>query len=398
MTKPTQSSGASQDADRNVDAGDKTGSNAPKKPGRDPKLVERDEMLARMDEQILAARAQDDKNFLASADVDPRAAMLAVQMAAEARGEKIDTDSGDEPGTEVETEEAPVADAAEAAAREATRISHKGTDPLGDYVVRVDGKPMFKTLVDGKEVLVPLDRARTQLQKHLAADIRLQQAAERQKQLDTRERSIRDVEATLKARSAHPSATAPVVDDATLDNEAVELVRSLVSEPEGKAAARLAKTLKTIRASQPQIDVSAIVKQASDEAMRTIAARENDKALSSGLDQFTKDYPDIAGDSDLFALADRRTDAIAAENPSWSPEQVMLKAGEQTREWLKSIGAPVKQTASGEQPSNRQQRKQNLVPMPQPRSSRPSPSADAPREQTPQDAMAEIRKSRGQPY
>ena len=42
---------------------------------------------------------------------------------------------------------------------------------------------MFRTLVDGKEQFIPLDRARAQLQKHLAADIRLQQASERQQQL-----------------------------------------------------------------------------------------------------------------------------------------------------------------------------------------------------------------------
>jgi len=239
-----------------------------------------------------------------------------------------------------------------------------------------------------------LDRARAQLQKHLAADIRLQQASERQRQLDARELSIRNVEATLKTRVAAPSAKAPV-DDTVM---ATELVRSLVSEPEDKAAAKMASVFKSIRASAPQVDAKAIVKEAADEAVRTIAARDNDKALGDGLDQFTKSYPDIAGDSDLFALADRRTTAIAEANPSWAPGKVMLEAGKQTREWLKSMGAPVKAGPGGDQPSNRQQRKQNLVPMPQARSARPAATDEAPRDQTPQDAMAEIRKSRGQAY
>jgi hypothetical protein len=397
MAEPTQNvGGGAQDPTPTLDIDGSPVSTQPKKgPGRDPKLSERDELLARMDEKVIAARAEDDQKFFASADVDPRAAALAADMAREARGEKttaervregepteaesIDTDSG-------------AGDAAEATAREAVRISNKGTDPLGEYVVRVEGKPMFKTLVDGKEVLVPLDRARAQLQKHLAADIRLQQAAEQKRQLDAREQSIRNVEATLKTRVAHPSATAPVVDDGAM---AVELVRSLVSEPEDKAAAKLASAFKSIRQAQAPVDVKALAAEAATIATTTIAARDNQRALSNGLDEFTKAYPDIASDSDLFALADRKTNAIAEEHQDWTPGQVMLEAGKQTREWLQSLGAPVKGAAPA-QPSNRQQRKQNLVPMPQPRTARPAPTEGETREQTPAEAMAEIRKSRGQ--
>jgi hypothetical protein len=372
---------------------------ASRQPGKDPKLSERETLMAKIDAQIVASREEDDKKFFASADVDPRAAALAADMAREARGEQTVAErvrAGDPTAAVIEDADSGAGDAAEAAAREAVRISNKGTDPLGEYVVRVEGKPMFKTIVDRKEVLIPLERARTQLQQHLAADIRFEQAKEQKRQLDAREQSIRNVEATLRTRVAQP--VAPVVDDTALDNEAVELVRSLVSEPEGKAAARLAKTLKSIRASQPQVDTQALVKQASDEAVRTIAERDNARALGEGFGQFTKDYPDIAGDSDLFALADRKTTAIAEENPTWTPGQVMLEAGKQTREWMKNLGVPVKGAAPADAPNNRQQRKQNLVPMPQPRSARPAPTETEEGEQTPLSALAEIRKSRGQAY
>jgi hypothetical protein len=76
----------------------------------------------------------------------------------------------------------------------------------------------------------------------------------------------------------------------------------------------------------------------------------------------------------------------------------MLEAGKQTREWMKGLGIPAKGAAPADAPNNRQQRKQTLVPMPQPRSARPGPTDEAQTEQTPQDAMAEIRKSRGQAY
>lgn len=401
MTEPTQKTGGdAQNVDSTVDVTDPSRSNAPQKPGRDPKLSERDALLARIDQQVVDMRERENEEFLRSADVDPRAAMLAAQMAKEARGEPVDTDrghrdlaarAGEEPDPE------PIVDDAAARAREAVRISTKGEDPLGDYVVRVEGKPMFKTVVDGKEVLIPLDRARAQLQKHLAADIRLQQAADLRKQLDAREQSIRNVEATLKTRT-QSSATAPA-DDAAIDAQAVELVRSLVSEPEDKAAVKLAKTLKAIRQA-PAPDAETIVAQAADRAIRTIAERDNAKALNTGLQQFTKDYPDIAGDPDLFNLADRKTNAIAEEHPEWSPGEVMLEAGRQTREWLKGLGAPVKVPAGTPpgQPSNRQQRKDNLVPMPQPRTARPAATEETPKDQSPQDVLAEIRKARGQAY
>ena len=400
-----------QNAEAALDTESQPSPNATKKgPGRDPALIARDELLARMDERIMADRAADDVKFWESADVDPRAAALAAAQAKEARGQPLDVDRGhrdliENRATDAEAEPTqiddgaaavqPFEDAAATRAKEAVRISNKGEDPLGEYVVRVDGKPMFKTLVDGREQLIPLDRARQQLQKHLAADIRLQQATEQKRQLDAREQSIRNVEATLKTRSAQP--VAPVVDDGTLDREATELVRSLVSEPEGKAAARLAKTLKTIRASQPQVDVGAIEQRAAERAVKTIAERDNQKALHSGFDEFTKNYPDIAGDSDLFTLADRKTNDIAAANPTWTPGQVMNEAGKQTRDWLKSIGVAPK-TAAPKSESTNQQRKQNLVPMPQARTVRPAVAKTEEADDSPQNIMAELRKSRGQPY
>jgi hypothetical protein len=283
-------------------------------------------------------------------------------------------------------------------ARPAERVSNKGEDPLGQYVVRVDGKPMFKTLVDGKEELIPLDRARQQLQKHLAADVRLQQAAELRKQLDARAAALQATEAQLKSRQS----TAPAPTELNFDAEAIEIVRSLVTEPEDKAAARLAQTLKAFRQASAPVDVDAITKKAAEVATRTLEEREQSRALKSGFDTFTSSYKDIASDPELFAIADRKTDAIAAEHPEWSPGEVMLEAGKQTREWLKSIGAPVKETVDpkipGGAPSNRQQRKESLRPMPTPRTARPAATEENDRPATAADVVAEMRKSRGQAY
>lgn len=396
--EPT-SSASSQNPDVALATVQKT-SNAPK---RDPQLVSRDEMLERAEAYIDAERKAEYDRFLASTDVDPRAAALAVAMQKEAKGEALDTDRGHRDLTEMGGEEAvpadledgaasvePIAEAAKPAVREAQRTSTKGEDPLGDYVVRVDGKPMFKTVVDGQERLIPLDRARQELQIGLAAKTRFDQANELKRQLEAKLRAQ-----TQTARVAATPA-APAIDDLAL---ARGLVRSLVSEPEDKAAERMAETFKTIRGSTPQVDADAIAKRAASEAVRAVVERENQRALDTGLSQFTKDYPEIASDPDLFTLADKRTNTIAEEHPEWTPAQVMLQAGEQTRAWLKSMGVTPKTAApSGEQPNNRQQRKQNLVPMPQARSARPAVAKAEEEDNSPQAQMAEIRKSRGQPY
>jgi len=375
---------------------DKTTAKA-KAPGRDPHITERDQLLARMDEQIEARRKQENEEFLRSSDVDPAAWIMHQKMQAEAKTEE-------QPADEAETLEQdgaefvePVAPAPVAAKpKPAERISQKGEDPLGQYIVRVDGKPMIKTIVYGQEKLVPLETARAELQKIGAGDERLRQAAELQKKLDARAAQLQKTEAELAARS-RPTATA-LVDDQALDKEAVELVRSLVTDTEDRAAARLAKTLKTIRqAQQPQVDVDAITKHAADVATQRLVERETNRAMQDGFKTFTGTYRDIASDPELFAIADRKTDAIAAEHPEWSPGEVMLEAGRLTREWLTGMGVKPPAGNVPNQPSNRQQRKEALRPMPTPRSARPTAvtSDDGDGRQSTADIVAEIRKSRG---
>jgi hypothetical protein len=396
MAEPTSSASTGPQSEQTM--GDKLADT--RRVGRDPNIEAREKLMAELDARIIADRAEDDQKFFASADVDARAAALAAAHAKEARGEALDVDRGHrdlvEDGGEAEPAQIedgaadvePMAPAVvKPAVREAQRISTKGEDPLGEFVVRVDGKPKFRTVVDGKERLIDLADARRELQYGLAAKIRFDQAQDLKRQL----------EAKLRAPAPAPAPAKPAVvevDDLAL---AQGLVRSLVSEPEDKAAAKMAETFKTIRqAAAPAIDVNAVEQRASERALRTIAERENQRALQSGLGRFKQDYPDISNDPDLFTLADRKTNDIAAANPSWSPEQVMLEAGKQTREWMTKLG--VKPAAVVQQTSNRQQRKETLVPMPQARSVRPAPAAAKEDDNSPQGIMSELRKSRGQPY
>jgi len=358
-------------------------------------VSEREALLATLDRRIEESRVQDDETFLRSGD--PRAAMLAAEMGREARGEKIQADSPREADVEQEPED----DAPAAQAAKAVRVSTKGVDPLAEYIVRDEaGKAMFRAVVDGQVHLIPVDKARAQLQKHIAADSRLQHAAERQAQLDVRERQIQATEATLKLRAAQRQAEATPIDDESLDRETNDLVRALVSRPEAEAAKQMAALMKKVRqASPPQIDIDAIVSVAVTKAKQEIAAESEQKALTVGLKQFTRDYPDIAADSELFATADRKTTAIAQEHPEWSISEVMMEAGKQTRAWLKSIGVSTPDAATTSQPSRRQEEKSKLTPMPASRIARPATAADDPNApDDPSGYLASLRKARGENY
>lgn len=349
---------------------------------RDPFIVDREAMMVRIDERVEQSRAADDETFFQQGD--PRAIALAAEMGRESRGERIAADRGqgrqEAAAVEVEPETQEV--------DSATAVEATAIDPLEDFIVRQPGKaPMFKTVVNGRVVLMPLEAARTQLQKHAAADARHQNLNAREQQLKARERALK----------AAPLVAVPVVDDATLDTEAQGLVRSLLSDPEDVAAKKMAATLKRLRA-QPQVDVNAVGRQAASIARQEIAAEDTSRALATGLSKFQQAYPEMTEGSELYLIADRKTTAIAEANPDWGPEQVMLEAGEQTRAWVKSMGGKVPAPTVVRLSPERQQVKNNLKPMPQARTARPAAAQDANADQSPQDVMAEIRKSRSQAY
>lgn len=372
-----ETGGDSQNRTAPVASGPQTGKTVPK---RDPFIESREAMMSRIDDQIVESRANDDELFFQQGD--PRAVALAAEMGRESRGEQISTDR-QQGRRQAEVVDPVTQDADLDQAAEATRI-----DPLEDFIVRQPGKaPMFKTVVNGQVRLVPLETARTQLQKHLSAE---QVFEKRKRELDAREQG-------LNARAVQPVFTP--ADDASIDTDATDLVRSLVSDPEAVAAKKMGAVLRKIRqGATPQIDINAIGQQAAHVARREIAAEDTNKALATGLTQFKQAYPEMAEGSELYLIADRKTEAIAAENPEWTPEQVMLEAGKQTREWVVSLGGKPGPKPKVTTLQERQQLKQGLKPMPQSRSVRPAPVQNENADQSPQDAMAEIRKSRGQAY
>lgn len=277
-------------------------------------------------------------------------------------------------------------------------------DPLKDFIAMRDGVAMFVTKVDGNEVLIPLDKARAQLQKHTAAEVRLQNVNTMKQQLDERETAISANEVALQNRIDKLSAPPPEpsgVDDQALDNDAKSLVSTLFTGTEDEAVEAMKDVLSKNRTpvipASPVVDQDALVAQTATAVRTQITQEARDSDAQTGFKQFQSDYPDIMADVNLYRMADAMTDEIALENPEWKLSQVMDEAGKKTREWMDSVRIPTPGKVETPVASvDRQTRKAKLVPMPKPASAvQPAPAPESP--QTPADALAEMRKTRNQP-
>lgn len=279
---------------------------------------------------------------------------------------------------------------------------------MASYIVMHEGVPHMKAKVHGVDKLIPMERVQQQAQKLEAAEVSMQNAAVLQKDLAQREEWIRQNEAALKTR-ADQLATPPPdpgVDDETLVTESRDIIKTLFSGDEDEAAQKLAGLMKRSRAPTqvaPAIDTTQIANQAAGIAVAQMTDRDLRADANTGLEQFGERYPELMADPVLYNMTDNMTDVVEAEHPEWKPSQIMLEAGKRTTEWLNKQrgitppGEPPPQPPAGND-LTRQERKDNLVRIPNPALGAQSPHGEVAEDvQTPADALKEIRESRGQP-
>jgi len=316
------------------------GASAEEKPaekvGPQPDLARFNE-IEEMAENLEKSRAAD---IQAQIEEDPgfKAREEAIQKEIDAANEseeglefKEAIDPDEKPGTEIE----------QTAGEEEEEQTPEGSkDPLADFIVMQDDVPMLKAKIDGKDVLIPMDRARAQIQKGEAAESRLQAAAELTKNLNTRSEALSRSEQALRQREDQinnpPPGPTPDVDDEALLSEAKDLIGSLYSGTQEEATEKLVSVLKTSRAPvipAPVVNSQANVAQVARVAKAVFAQERKGQESEQGFQKFRDEYPDIIADSNLFLVADSMTDVIVAEHPDWEEPRVMLEAGRRTREW-----------------------------------------------------------------
>lgn len=283
-------------------------------------------------------------------------------------------------------------------------------DGLDKYITEKDGAAYFKAVVDGESKLIPLDRAQAQLQKHEAADVRLQQASELRRSLDARAEQLQLAERDSQQRSPSQQQDVNAEDDESLLTEAQGLISSLMEEDEAEAAKKLAAALKKARSTGEPIDREALVTEVAEATAQRLQGNETQEALADGYNAYMREYGDtkIETDSALRAWHGAKVDELAAANPDWSPKQCMLKAGEMACEFagIKVPSASETITTEDEggdppensdEPNPRQERKRNLQPLPDSRSAVSDPKGGEEKSQTARDVLNEMRASRGQP-
>ena len=300
-------------------------------------------------------------------------------------------------------------------------------DPLAEYIVMDEGKAMFALKVNKKNVLIPLDEARRKLQIRAAAGIDMQEARQFQKELDSRADLLSASEAAHKARveaqsvqTSVPASTADL-NEKEIRSRADEVFKVAFSGSEEEAGEKLTKLLLDVRTPLQSvatpIDTAQIVQQASAAAVVAVNVDADKKDLRTGYVKFQDEYPEIMADEMLYNMANSMTDGIVTEHPEWNKSQVMHEAGKRTSEWVENLKGTkepdpdpdpdpnviLENKAISEQPripqtQLRQDRKSELVVIPQPAHAVQTPAEPEPPPQTPQEALNEIRKARGQAY
>ena len=278
------------------------------------------------------------------------------------------------------------------------KVAVVADDPLKNFIIIEDGVALFKTKINGEEKLLPLDRVQQQVQKHEAADIRLQLASrtlkESQAQAERTRQEIAALHQTAKKESP-PDHTA----DASkgIEEDAKKLVSVLFSGTPDEATAIMTEVLGKNRQAPrtPAITSEELVRQSAAVVRQELSAEDHQKDLKRGYQEFQGKYPAILADARLYNYTDNLTDQIAEDHPDWTPSQVLLDAGRQTEEWINSLRGVSPKPPVTPITSIRQTNKQKLRPLPTARVERVRmDTQDEP--QTPAQVIEEIRKARGQ--
>ena len=263
-----------------------------------------------------------------------------------------------------------------------------------------NGNWVTSVKVNGEEVEVPFDGLKTSHQKDAASQQRFEQAAQRERFLAEKEQELKAYAQALQAQTQQ--ATPPEEDE---KSESDTDYKALVSqyhqalyEDDADKAAELLQTLTTGRTQEATPNVEEAVNRALQEAFtrqQVEQAKHQQKAYEGSVKEavswFEKEYPDVAGNSELRAIADNKTVTIMKEQPSLAPGQIIHAAAEYAREWAHL------NLTGGKGTNARAERKKKIVSEPKPARKTAKIGEDEELEKTPSQVIEDMRKSRGQP-
>ena len=273
-------------------------------------------------------------------------------------------------------------------------IQHE--DPISPIWLK-DGKWFTTVKVNGTETNVPFEGLKVSHQKDAASQQRFEQAAVKEKWLDQKEVQLRSYVQRLQSQQ---QATPPPTqgDEPKTDTNFTEVAKEYhqaLYEDDADKAAELLQTLTTGRSQQATPNVEQAVNKALQEAfarqqMEQARTQQKDyqKSVKDAVSWFETEYPEIAGNAELRAIADNRTVTIMKEKPSMAPGYVIQAAAEYARERAN--------LNLGGKSNERTARKKRIVSEPKPAQKRAKIGEDDEVEKTPSQVIADMRVERGQ--
>jgi len=250
--------------------------------------------------------------------------------------------------------------------------------------------------VDGELVEVSYENILAQYQKNSTADKRLQEAAERQRELAEYEAKLNNYRTHLESSRPSQDAEKQASPSSDANTDALyEQYHDALFQGEEAKASSLLKQIRNADKPTPQIDVQSIINRTKAEMREEEkTAREQGYELrrQQAVELFKDEYSDIAEDTSLLAVADRRSAELYQEDPTRDPWEIMQESGKYARDWLMNY---VDELGGKAKEEKRQERKQNMDEV-TPKNVRARIGEDT-TEPTYSDVIAEMRKERGQP-
>jgi hypothetical protein len=268
-----------------------------------------------------------------------------------------------------------------------------------DSPIWKDGDNWMTTVkVDGEEVDVEFDSLKSSLQKDKASQKRFEEAAEYGRQIQAREEHLNAYIAKMR-QSPSPQQSPPPNDAAPERSEdrselAKKYHQALYDDNAEEAAELLVKLTNSGRTHGATPNVDQAVQQALNRHMAQQKVQEDrkqqwayHKSMEDSVHWFNDQYPDIANNSEFRAIADNKTIELQRENPSWSPQDIIKEAADQTREW-------VERTLPKPKEDIRVRRKKNITSQPKSASASAQIGDSEPDPATVADIIEEMRQSR----
>jgi hypothetical protein len=183
--------------------------------------------------------------------------------------------------------------------------------------------------INGGEEDVPVSTLKRSYQKDVAGDRKLEDAANRNKELDEREEKIAARETALEVK---PDEAEPKL---SREDAKAQFTAAIYDGEEGKINEAIDVLMPEEQEAKPSEPVNI-----TEEVASGIEKKFDEMAFNKAAQAFKTDYPDIVNDTQLARQADGFLGDILKENPGMTEAEALPLAGERTQKWVNDLKGP----------------------------------------------------------